>query len=179
MTMNIKKTSIPQSSLANKYLPAYYSDSFECSANFSEEILSEDFLIAFWTIRPGWINSLFKLRNALVKPLGLGSSDNDFDNDFKACIKSDAIVKDVTLLAKTPSETIITLNDKQLHAYISVYVEDQGYHIKKVNVSTIVKFHYWLGNVYFFFIRPFHYLICKAGLKYALNKILSSGLKSY
>ncbi|MFR8355671.1 MAG: hypothetical protein ACLVEJ_08430 [Parabacteroides sp.] len=48
--MKVKDSTIPPGSLINKYLPANYSDSFECEIDSDKKITPDDIQISFWKI---------------------------------------------------------------------------------------------------------------------------------
>ena len=85
--MKVKNSTIPADSLINKYLPANYSDAFECEITTEKEITADDILISLWTDMPDWVNKLFKLRNLLVKPFGLQAGEKE-KPDIERCIRT-------------------------------------------------------------------------------------------
>ena len=169
--MKVRNSSIPPDSLINKYLPANYSDSFECEIISDKEITADDIQISLWTDMPDWVNQLFKLRNLLVKPFGLKGGEDKIQ-DFKESIRSGGSCGFAAVPDKSPQETIVRLDDKHLCAYLSVHIENLEENRKKVRIITVVHFHYWLGYVYFYTICPFHYLVVMNILKYTLKKFI-------
>lgn len=166
--MKVRNSTIPADSLVNKYLPANYSDAFECEITTEKEITADDIMIAFWTDMPDWINKLFKLRNLLVKPFGLQGGDGKMQ-DIKECIRSGGSYNFGSITDKSPRETVMRLEDKHLCAYLSVHIENTGENRWKISVITVVHFHYWLGYAYFYTICPFHYLVVRGMLKHVLR----------
>ena len=67
----MKEQNIPQDSLIAGYLPADYCDSFSRNVVSEKAITSDEFFDMAFNHSPGWVNGLMKLRNAIVKPLGL------------------------------------------------------------------------------------------------------------
>lgn len=169
--MKVRNSTIPSDSLVNKYLPADYSDAFECEISTDNKITTDDIQISFWTDMPGWINQLFKLRNLLVKPFGLEAGEKKIE-DFIDCVRSGGKCDFASVSDKSPQETIISLNDKHLQAYLSIHIEELGENRKKIRSISIVHFHYWLGYVYFYIIYPFHYLVVRNALKHTLKKLI-------
>lgn len=172
--MKTRKTIIPPKSYTNNLLPADYTDSFDCEFHYPFEITSDKILIDLWTIRPQWIEQLFKLRNIVVKPFGLKTGDKDDGNEIERCINTGQSSGLVSLTTKSPTETILCLEDKHLRAHISVIVEEKNNGIKNVNITTVVKFHYWLGKLYFTLICPFHLIIVPQLLKYTLKRMIKN-----
>ena len=75
--MKIHKTDIPPRSLLTPCLPGDYHDCFTYGMPCRRKISPDDLMTAFWTTMPGWVNTLFKLRNALVRPFGLQTDNGD------------------------------------------------------------------------------------------------------
>jgi hypothetical protein len=169
--MKIKKSMIPSGSLTEKFLPADYSDVYTCVTDNPKEIIPDDMMINFWTNFPGWVNALFKLRDLLVRFVGLKSSGNDNVNELEKCIRTGETYDFVSVPAKNGHETVLLLSDKHLNAYVSVHVENEEGH-KTISAITLVNFKNKLGRIYFFFIRPFHGLIVKSLLKRAVNSVV-------
>jgi len=161
--MKVKKSPIPPDSITGNFLPADYWDVYTCKCNFEKEMTPDDFMVGFWTNFPNWVKALFKLRNFLVKFVGL-KSDESSPEKLERCIRTGEAYGFVSVPAKSENETVLLLTDKHLDAYISVYVESEEVH-KTISAITLVNFKNKLGRIYFFIIRPFHSLIVKSLLK--------------
>lgn len=172
--LEIKKSAVPAGSLASKYLPANYSDAFCCEFTTEKEVNANELSTCFWTHQPEWIRMLFKLRNILVKPFGLQTS-NEENNDQTIInvLEAGATTSLASLSDKSDTETVLCLNDKHLKAYAAIYVENNEVH-KRVTLSTIVHFHNLLGYVYFYAICPFHMLVVKSSLKHSIRSLYFS-----
>ena len=168
--MKVKKSAIPQGSLIENYLPADYSDVYACTVYSEKEITSDDIMVGFWTDSPAWINALFKLRDFLVKFVGLKGSGGSNLDEFEKCIRSGGTYRFISVPAKNSNETVLLLSDKHLDAYMSVHIENREKD-KTISAITLVHFKNRLGRVYFFMIRPFHSLVVKSMLKRALVKL--------
>jgi len=169
--MKVKKSAIPKSSLIENYLPADYSDVYACEVYSEKEITSDNVMVGFWTDSPAWINALFKLRDFLVKFVGLKSSGGNSLEEFEKCIRSGGTYRFISVPAKNSNETVLLLSDKHLDAYMSVHVESREKN-KTISAITLVHFKNRLGRVYFFMIRPFHSLVVKSMLKRSLKNCL-------
>lgn len=154
--MKIHKTAVPPRSLLAAYLPGNYHDCFTYNMNCRRKVSPDDLMVAFWTTMPGWVNMLFKLRNALVKPFGL-ETDNGDAKQLEKALRSGKDYRMMSVVGKTDNETAISLDDKHLKAYLSVYVE-----AREIHLSTLVRYHNRLGFFYFNLIRPFHTLVVKS-----------------
>lgn len=168
--MKIKKSTIPTDSLVNAYLPADYSDVFVCEVISNKKVSPDDLLIAFWTDFPGWVNTLFEIRNFLVKFVGL-KADKEDSNELENCIRTGGTSNFTSVPAKSSNETVMLLADKHLNAYLSAHVGGDMPQ-QKISVITLVHFNNKLGNTYFFFIRPFHQIIVKSMMKRVVKKML-------
>lgn len=170
--MKILKAKILIDDLIFQYLPANYSEAFACTYKSTETISTDDLQISFWTNSPKWINALFKLRNWIVKPLGLKSPD-DTDKNEKLinCIRTGISNGIMGVPAKADDETVISLNDKHLKMYFSIRLDKIDDTAKAIKVSTIVHFHNKLGRTYFYIIFPFHHLIIHSKIKQMIKEI--------
>ena len=167
--MKVKKSTIPSGSLTGYYLPADYSDVYACVTDTEKAIIPDDIMVNFWTDFPRWITALFKLRDFLVKFVGLKGSDSGNMKEFENCIRTGGTYDFVSVPAKSANETVLLLSDKHLNAYLSVHVESREGQ-KTISAITLVNFNNRLGRFYFFIIRPFHGAVVKSMLKRAVNK---------
>jgi hypothetical protein len=169
--MKSYKTDIPTDSLTRQYFPVDYTDAFACEVVVEKKLSADEIMISFWTVMPGWVNALFKLRNLLVRPFGLETGESEGRSEqLKVMIRagngSNGLM---TISTKSETETVVLLGDKHLDAYMSVYVAGKD-KLQTVMAITLVRYHNSLGKIYFFFIRPFHKIIVKSMLKNILNK---------
>jgi len=167
--MKVKKSTIPSGSLTENYLPTDYSDVYALMTYTEKKITPDDIMVSFWTDFPCWINALFKLRNMLVKFVGLKSAENDNVKELEKCIRTGKTYNFASVPAKNGKETVLLLTDKHLDTYMSVHVESKEKH-KTISVITLVNFNNRLGRIYFFVIRPFHGAIVKNMLKRMFNQ---------
>lgn len=167
--MKVIKSTIPDTSLTNQYLPVNYCDVFTCEVSSDKSISPDDILISFWTDMPGWVEILFSIRNFLVKLVGLkGSKERDVEA-FENCIRNGGEHGFISVPCKNENETVMVLTDEHLNAYLSAHIDYKN-DKKIISVITLVKFNKKLGNVYFFFIKPFHKVIVSEMLKRMLRR---------
>ena len=169
----IKKTTIPADSLVERFLPTDYTDAY-CREVAPEKTLSPDeIMIGLWnsTRQIWWMAALFRLRNFLVRFVGLKGEEGFDVGAFEKAIREGGSYGFTSVPAKNSHETVMMLTDKHLDAWLSVYVTAEGTR-KLVYVITVVKFKQRLGRVYFFVIRPFHAIIVKSLLKRATSKVI-------
>lgn len=169
--MKINESKLPSDSLVNRYLPVNYTDAFLCTVEIEKQMTADDLQIAFWTDSPKWIQKLFKLRNNIVKLVGLKTdkSDSEFVSN---CIRNSKCDDTFIVSDKSENETVIKLSDKHLDAYMSIYIKDLEGKKKEIIVITVVDIHNWLGYVYFYSICPFHKLVVKSMLKHVLRNFV-------
>ena len=142
------------SNLINRYLPADYQDSFRVEISTEEAITPEEFLDMAFNQSPGWVNWLFKLRDVLVKPLGLDSGPRLIDS----------------IQEKDANEIIFGIPDKHLTFHASLWCGKWEAGRQILEITTVVKYNNWLGRCYFFVVEPFHRILMKATLKRIAKK---------
>ncbi len=168
--MKIRKAQILQTDLIYQYLPANYTECLQCKLTSKKKITADDIMVAFWTVPPKWVDSLFKLRDILVKPFGIQSGNEGNRLELEKSIRTGGTYNFMSIAAKSDEETILCANDKHLVMYLSIKVKELNESDKEVTASTLVKFHNLLGRAYFFVIYPFHCIIVKTMLKSVLKK---------
>lgn len=152
---------LPKGSLIEQYAKdSDYSDSFSV---LTSSIMTIDDRLTDTTKIPRWVNWLLKIRDFLVKPLGLSLSD-----DYKRQISNLYQVGDqggfFTIIDRNDNEILMHENDKHLSFMTSVIVESVS-DGQFVYMTTNVVFNKWYGRLYFFIIKPFHKLIFRSTLR--------------
>ena len=104
---------------------------------------------------PGWVNGLMKLRNAIVKPLGLEVGMRFVD----------------TICEQNAQEVVFGMPDKHLTFHASLWCGEKEPGGQTFTITTVVKFNNRLGRLYFFFIRPFHKVIIRSMLKRVAKRL--------
>lgn len=146
---------IPANSLLASYLPVDYADSFSRIVTCKKEITPKEFRNLAFKQLPKWIDWLMRLRNAIVKPLGL-----DTDSKFTDMI-----------CASSSNEEIFGMPDRHLNFHVSMWCGEHQDRKQELRITTVVKYNNWFGRVYFFVIRAFHGIIIKSILKGIKNKL--------
>lgn len=142
----MNKTKIHKGDLIDNYLPADYSDSFSKEVMTEESITPDAFFDMAFNRFPAWIDWLLKLRNTIVKPLGL-----DTQSRF-----SDSICE------RSPNEIIWGMPDKHLDFHVSMWCGEHRDGKQELRITTVVKYNNRFGRLYFFVIRLFHGIIIKS-----------------
>jgi len=169
--MQIFKIPIPQNSLVSKAFPVIdYSDCFCTNFNFPKEIRLENCVRYSLSSRPFWADILMQIRNILVKPFGLktGIKDKMVQPVSAINLSKGNKISFFEVLESNDEEVVLIASDKHLTACLSIKIK-KNHDQYEIFLSTIVKFHNYLGHVYFFFVKPFHILIMRAMLNRMIN----------
>ena len=127
---------------------------FDYTDNFSEVVrtirpISAEELAARFFCTPQWIIALMKVRNAIIKPLGLKGEKNLSD----------------LVIVESDSLATISKSDRHLDFVIAFMTERRMNDSVYLSVCTKVRYNNRMGKFYFSIIKPFHKLICKILLK--------------
>lgn len=169
--MKIKKEKVPKDSSISKFLDTNYHDVYQCTIQNNQNITPDDVQVTFWTIRPKWIENLFKIRTAIVKPFGLKTEKLDV-SAIDNCIRNGENHHFFTLVEKSENENIIKLSDKHLDAWFSVYFDEKQNKGTQIYFTTVVNFKNILGYAYFYGIYPLHHLVVKQMMRFCIKQLL-------
>lgn len=142
--IKLKKMSI--NSMIESYLPADYTDSFSRIITCERAMMPEEFRNLAFTQLPTWVDWLMKLRNAIVKPLGLDTNGKFTD----------------MICASSSNEDIYGMPDKHLDFHVSIWCGEYKEGKQELRITTVVKYNNWFGRIYFFIIKPFHTVIIRS-----------------
>ena len=129
--------------LIDKYLPADYSDSCSKTIDARSQITVDALFERMFCNFPWPVRMMLKLRDALVKPLGLKTGVSFRDR----------------IIERNDKEIIIGALDKHLNFWVSVYCSLPENDRQTVSVRTVVSFNNMLGKLYFAGIWVFHKVI--------------------
>lgn len=132
--------------LIENYLPADYSDSFSKEVMTQESITPDAFFNMAFNRFPAWIDWLLKLRNTIVRPLGLDTKSRFSDS----------------VCERSANEIIWGMLDKHLNFHVSMWCGEYKNEKQELRITTVVKYNNWFGRMYFFVIRLFHGIIIKS-----------------
>ena len=152
----MNKIRIDKVSLINNYLPADYLDSFSRKVIARKNITPDTFFDMVFSQLPCWVNWLLKLRNILVKPLGLDTESRISDQ----------------VSERNENEIIWGMADKHLNFHVSMWCGSHKNGKQELRITTVVKYNNLIGKLYFFIIRPFHKIIIYSMLKYFGKRIV-------
>ena len=135
-----------------EYFPVDYCDSFMKTIVDKDELIPAQLIDSLFVDFPWWVNTLMKLRNFLVKFLGLKNGElKDYISDM---IKS-----------QSSRGTVVGMADKHLDFYVEFWCPPKEMNQQNVTITTVVKYNNRVGRMYFFFVKPFHKLIVSSTLK--------------
>jgi hypothetical protein len=106
---------------------------------------------------PRWAETLLRLRNRLVAPLGLKTA-------VPTGISAPDRVGIFPVISETPGRLVAGLDDAHLDFRLVVDVTGSGTE-RRVTATTLVLTHNWLGRAYLAVILPFHRLIVPSMLR--------------
>lgn len=141
--------------LVNKYFPVDYKDCF--GREVVGDITVDDVFNRMFCEFPVWVQAMLRLRDALVKPFGLKTGTSFADR----------------IIERNDEEIVIGASDRHLSFWVSVYCDKpgSGSTVPRVaEVSTLVKYHNFLGRFYFVVILVFHRLIVSSLFNRATQK---------
>lgn len=174
--MKIKKIEFPAKSVLSQGKEKFdYTDSFVGrlvgnGQNFDIAKIGK----AFFTSGPTWGKKMFAFRNRVVGLFGLktGAESNLAEAGSFTCEVGDR-VGIFKVFDKTSNEIVLGEDDKHLDFRVSLLFDKNqgGQDENSLTISTTVKFHNWLGVLYFLPVRPFHRLIVPAMLKNIIGKL--------
>jgi hypothetical protein len=106
---------------------------------------------------PWWVETLMKLRDLIVAPLGLKTATVARHADV-------AKVGFFPVLDETAQRMVLGFNDSHLDFRVVVDVADVSSG-QRVTATTIVLMHNWIGRTYITIIKPFHRMVVRSMLK--------------
>lgn len=140
--------------LITKYLPANYTDSFIETISNRPHLSAKELFDLIFLQYPKWIQFLMRLRDLIVKPLGL-KTNKSFEK---------------MIIEQNENEIICGATDKHLTFYVSIFCSKAENNIQHVSITTLVKYKNILGRIYFTIIWIFHKTIVYHLLKSAVKR---------
>jgi len=168
MILKIVEIPIPRESQIGSYLPdADFADAYEVFVSRNDQKI-EDSYHAVMSSMPGWFRNLFKLRNVIVRPLGLEAPQlAEIDNiAMETTYEVGDKIGVFSFYGRSDNELIAGGDDKHLDFRLSI-LRTMGEKMDRITVSTLVKTHNIFGKFYLQAILPFHKLGVKALLRNA------------
>ncbi|MCJ7932237.1 MAG: DUF2867 domain-containing protein [Chryseobacterium sp.] len=173
--MKVKKIEFPEKSVLSREKNGFdYADSFAgILPGNGQKTEIADIGKAFFTSGPQWGKKMFAFRNKVVGLLGLktGAETCRTQNAEEFTCEVGERVGLFKVFDKTENEIILGEDDKHLDFRISLLFDKNAGTENSLTISTTVKFHNWLGILYFLPVRPFHQLIVPAMLKNIIGQL--------
>lgn len=165
--MNARAINIPWDSLIQEATPTSdYDDCFEISFIARKDVNCSDVVYhSFGSFSKGWIDYLVRLRNFLVKPFDIKTSEEEKVNfDFNKPIEKGERVDFFEVANTSENEVLLYGEDMHLEAYLAISIEKHK-KLTTIRFATTVNLRNTFGKVYLFVIKPFYKLIVKSMLK--------------
>lgn len=164
-----RTVSVPASTLTPLYAGADLLDAFAIvlpeGASHGVEVLAR----AAFEQQAGWIRFLTRLRDVIMRPLGVKSSGAV----GIAGLAQGPVVGYFPILSMRADELVIGVDDRHLDFRAVMMVRPTLTGGRELVAVTVVHCHNLLGRSYLAAIAPFHRVIVKANLEGALRKIQS------
>lgn len=137
-------------------MEADYSDVYTATVRNAYRMTAKDLFRLMFLQYPKPVSYLLRLRDWLVKPFGLQRGGG-----FTELIKEE-----------DDEKVVFEKSDSHLDFQVRLQcnVPDNMTLCQTIRVATAVKYNNSLGRIYFFFIHPFHSLICRTLLTRAARK---------
>ncbi|GAA4384645.1 DUF2867 domain-containing protein [Hymenobacter koreensis] len=123
---------------------------------------------------PGWVRQLMRLRDTLVRPLGLYTFPGGQQPPaVLAVLEPGMRFGPFRVFDVRPGEVLLGENDKHLDFRVSVFVQPGAAGTEAV-VSTAVRYNNRFGRLYFALVRPFHQLVVPAMLRHGRRQLAAA-----
>ncbi|MBF9237208.1 DUF2867 domain-containing protein [Hymenobacter sp. BT683] len=164
---------LPPASIVRNSLPRVdFLDTFCLDFHLGRLLTASEAAQACFQQAPAWVLWLMRLRNALVKMLGLATTLPPGLRALQRPLVPGDFVGPFRTFAASPSEVLLGLNDRHLDFRVSVLVAREP-HATRVFMSTAVQYHNLAGRLYFAVVRPFHAAIVPAMLRACRARLLA------
>ncbi len=174
----VRTNKIPQLSVIAKDFDDFnYCDSFSVTLQTHGTI---DNITTKIFQTPKWADALMGVRNAFFSLFGLDKGGYKKNINVADYYPTGSRAVYFTVINRSEKEIITTEHDKHLDFRISVLKNQQGKDTN-VHLTTLVKYHGFLGRFYFSLIRPFHRAIIVSLLKRLMkdNKLVAQQSKKW
>ncbi len=146
-----------------------YWDSYEAPLDRGD-LAMHDLYLALFAHHPPWANGLLRLRDTIVRPLGLKPAmpRDSRPIEIKSAYRPGDLIGRFVLFAQNDSELVAGADDRHLDFRVAVHkLADPA----RVVLSTVVRPHNRLGRTYLSAILPFH----RFGIRMLLANAVTAG----
>jgi hypothetical protein len=128
---------------------------------------------ALFSTPPFWIQGLLRLRDGLMRPLGVKTT---IEIGGASAIDGRDHIAFFPVIRRLPTEIVLGEDDRHLDFRASVMMQtDEPGGARRLVVTTAVRRHNLLGRVYLGVITPFHVLIVRSSLGRVLDSARMAG----
>jgi len=171
--MEIRSVGLPTPSLIASAFPSIdFADAFRADLPAGMPQEPDTLVRIFFGSAPSWIMWLMRLRNALVRPFGIGTDFGEAAIRSGGPLRPGECVGPFRVFVVENGEALMGLDDRHLDFRVSVLVR-----AGTVTVTTIVRRHNWFGRAYFAIVKPFHRLVVPALMRHGLRQWGRGGVK--
>jgi hypothetical protein len=172
----VQEIDIPSENLAMRSLPRIdFADAFKCLLPAEQPQNIDAVTRAIFLTMPPWISQLLELRNFIVRPFGLKTSNDAVPSSHQDKLQPGTAVGVFEVLDRRLNEIMLGEDDQHLDYRVSIQLEREEEKCWVV-ITTLVKFNNWLGRAYFVPVRPVHKIIVPAMIKYGLERSVGNAL---
>jgi hypothetical protein len=175
--MRIIQKNIPKDSIIRTSLDRIdHADAFHCLFQTSDHITIEQVIHAFFAAAPSWMHTLFNIRDAIVKQFGLKTINRKERERMRRefVIQPGASLGLFNVFSNNEREVIMGEDDKHLNFRVSFLLEKRDDQTYELYFMTIVKFHNWLGKIYFLPVKPMHALVVKTMMRNTVKALMKN-----
>jgi hypothetical protein len=147
-----------------------YSDAYRVDLGAGPAVTIDALAHATLGTAPGWVVTMMKVRNALVRPLGLKVDGALSSHPPEGPYATGDRVGIFRVFARRDEELLAGEDDRHLDFRISLRVVGEGATVSAV-LTTLVRYNNWLGRAYFLPVAPFHRVIVPAMLRNGARRL--------
>ncbi len=164
---------LPTASVIRQSLPQVnFLDTFCLELPAGHSLTASEAARACLQQAPTWVLWLMRLRNALVRKLGLATPLPPGGQLQHGPLAPGDLVGPFQTFTANPTEVLLGLNDHHLDFRVSVFVSREAA-ATRVFMSTAVQYHNLAGRLYFAVVRPFHGAVVPAMLRAGRGRLLA------
>ncbi|MFY0688182.1 MAG: DUF2867 domain-containing protein [Cyclobacteriaceae bacterium] len=159
----VRSEPVPNTALITNCLPSI--DFSDCFSTTNHHDTLETVTRKVLGTAPGWVRFLMKIRNNVVKHVGLKSEvQKGLPSEFEVGNH----IAFFRIFKVTENEVLLGEDDKHLNFRVSILKTGEANN--NIKVTTLVKFNNRFGKFYMSIVAPFHKLVLKSMVGQAMQK---------
>jgi hypothetical protein len=163
----IEKVALPADALIVQALPDVdYADAYRVQLPQGRRYDVADLSRMVFARAPRWISALMRLRDALVRPLGLKTAAQLSGRPVDPATH----IGFFRIYARAADEVVLGEDDRHLDFRVSIRCRRENDR-SRVTVSTVVHYNSWLGRLYFVPVRLGHRIIVPALMRHIVRQL--------